>query len=262
MRSRNQERIEREEAELEAMADTQDVTETTEETTPKEEPELSGEERSFKKRYGDLRRHSQEKERELLKRIEDLEAKLNAGPMKPPKTEAEVEAWVKKYPDVAAVVQTLAEKVAAEKVKGTEDRLKELDELRQDSVRKQAEDRVRSAHPDFDQINDSDDFHDWVETQPKWVKTAAYEDDDADSLISVLDLYKAKKGLGKKPKDSSKEAAMAVQTKSSTSVDAKGEKGVFTESQVQAMSDKEYEKNEAKILASIQNGTFIYDLSG
>ena len=36
----------------------------------------------------------------------------------------------------------------------------------------------------------------------------------------------------------------------------------FSESMVQKMSDKEFEKNEEAITASIQSGNFAYDISG
>ena len=37
----------------------------------------------------------------------------------------------------------------------------------------------------------SDEFHDWVDEQPKWVQDALYENsDDPASVIRVIDLYK------------------------------------------------------------------------
>ena len=78
-------------------------------TKQKEEPkaeaqeddtELSPEEKNFKKRYGDLRRHSQKKEEEFNAKIEALEAKLNKAAKQElvlPKTDEELEAWTKEY---------------------------------------------------------------------------------------------------------------------------------------------------------------------
>ena len=39
-------------------------------------------------------------------------------------------------------------------------------------------------HPDFDEIRDGDEFHEWAEDQPKWVQDALYENDDAKSAAS------------------------------------------------------------------------------
>ena len=44
----------------------------------KEEPK-NAEEKTFKKRYGDLRRHSQEKEREFQKQLDDLKVSTRKG---------------------------------------------------------------------------------------------------------------------------------------------------------------------------------------
>jgi len=42
-------------------------------------------------------------------------------------------------------------------------------------------------HPDFDDIRDSDDFHEWAEEQPKWVQDSLYENDnDARSAARAI----------------------------------------------------------------------------
>ena len=85
-------------------------------TEQKEEPKaeaqeddskLSAEEKNFKKRYGDLRRHQQKKEEEFTAKIEALEAQLTKAANKElvlPKTDEELEAWSKEYPDVASII--------------------------------------------------------------------------------------------------------------------------------------------------------------
>ena len=67
----NRKRIEQDEAELKALMEAKTESPTEEESTEKKEADtevkeetLSAEEKSFKKRYGDLRRHMQEKEKE------------------------------------------------------------------------------------------------------------------------------------------------------------------------------------------------------
>ena len=82
------------------------------EAEEKEEPK-NAEERTFKKRYGDLSRHSQEKEREFQKQLDELKGQLEKATKKEiklPKSEEEIEEWAKEYPDVAAIVETIATK--------------------------------------------------------------------------------------------------------------------------------------------------------
>ena len=50
-----------------------------------------------------------------------------------------------------------------------------------------AEAELMRIHPDFADIRDSDDFHDWADEQPKWVQDALYENDnDARSAEELL----------------------------------------------------------------------------
>ena len=108
-----------------------------------EEPEPeNAEEKSFKKRYGDLRRHQQEKEKELSAKIEALQAQLSEATKKEinlPKSDEDIEAWAAKYPDVAAIVETIAIKKAKEQAAVLEERVKAVDELQMTATREKAE---------------------------------------------------------------------------------------------------------------------------
>ena len=70
-------------------------------------------------------------------------------------------------------------------------------------------------------------------------------------------------GSGQKKKKSSKGAAEAVSTKSERNTPQADESTTYLkESQVQAMSAQEYEKNSDAIMEAIRSGKFIYDISG
>ena len=69
----NEERIKVEEEELEQLIQEQQTPETIDDQD--DEP-ANAEERSFKKRYGDLRRHQQQKEKDYEDRIARLEEQL------------------------------------------------------------------------------------------------------------------------------------------------------------------------------------------
>ena len=235
-------------------------------TEEKEEPK-NAEERTFKKRYGDLRRHSQEKEKEYQKKLLDLESQLATATkkeMKLPKSDEDIEAWAKEYPDVAKIVETIAIKKAREQSAELEDRIKRIDEMNESATKERAEVELLKLHPDFEEIRDSDDFHEWAEEQPKWVQVALYEnDDDARSAARAIDLYKADKNITKKSKgDDTKEAARAVNTKSKVSTPPETNNTMIKESDVQNMSAEDYEKNSDVIMEAIRSGNFVYDISG
>lgn len=241
--------------------------ETDEGKEPKEEKEPeSKEEQSFKKRYGDLRRHMQQKEKEWEERLKELEAKAEkpAKGIAPPRSDEDVEEWVSKHPEVAGIVTALAAKEAETRYSKMEERFKKLDEEQSEITRQRAEAKIKKAHEDFDTITASDEFHDWAESQPKWIQNALYDNaDDADSVIRVMDLYKIDAGMTVKDrKKAEREAASSVKTNGRTQVQEDESASYFKESQVAKMSDTEYEKNEPKIMEAMKSGKFIYDISG
>jgi hypothetical protein len=232
-----------------------------------EEP-TSAEEKSFKKRYGDLRRHTQKLQSDMQKQIDDLKVQLEQSTreqIKLPKTEAELDEWTKEYPDVAKIVETIAIKKAQEQSKSLEERMKQLNEMQAQTLKEKAEAELMRLHPDFDQIRDQDEFHEWVERQPKWVQQALYDNEtDAISAARAIDLYKAdmKMTTKKSKKSEEREAASSIRTARSGAPEAPEEAGVFYESQVEKMSAREYEKRQEDIVAAIKAGKFVYDLSG
>ena len=143
-----------------------------------EDEDLTSEEKNFKKRYGDLRRHTQAKEKEFQAQLDKLTSQLDAATKNElvlPKSEDEVEAWAKKYPDVAGIVEAIADKKASERSSELDGRLKEIEALRSTAKREKAEAELLSMHPDFKDIRADDAFHSWAEKQPKVVQYALYE---------------------------------------------------------------------------------------
>jgi len=202
----------------------------------------------------------------LVEQVKTLEAKI-ADPSKltTPTTEEELEAWKEKYPDVANIVATLAKKEAKAMYDAADERLTRLDEIAADANRAKAEAEIRAIHSDFDELKESDVFHDWVEIQPKWVKDALYvNEDDPASVARVIDLYKADNNIvNKTKKASAKKAATAIVTKKGrTSVDADDVNGKITESDVNRMSAREYEDRSDEIMEAIRTGRFVYDMTG
>ena len=133
----NRKSVEDEEKELEELIQQQsDETEAVdkqakEEAEEREEP-TNAEEKTFKKRYGDLRRHSQKQQKDFDEKISALQKQLDESTksqIELPKTEEELEEWSKEYPDVAAVIETIAIKKSREQSKEIETRLAEIDNL-------------------------------------------------------------------------------------------------------------------------------------
>ena len=262
-----EERIKREEEELEQLIKEQKG-EVEEASQEQEEEPTNAEEKTFKKRYSDLRRHQQKQSEDFKKEIDELKRQLGDATkkeMKLPKSDEDIEQWAADYPDVAAIVETIAMKKAREQSTALEERVKAIDEMQVSATKEKAEAELMRLHPDFGDIRDSDDFHEWADEQPKWVQDALYENDnDARSAARPIDLYKADKGIGNEKKSKKiKGAAEAVSTKGSRSTPQTDETSAYLrESQVQAMSPQEYEKHSDEIMEAIRTGKFIYDISG
>jgi hypothetical protein len=267
----NRKRIEQDEAELKALMEArtespteeEESAETKEANTEAKEETLSAEETTYKKRYSDLRKHLNKQSEEL----KELKAKMDnavKGELRPPKSKEEIEAWSSKNPEAADILRSMAKDEAQEMFAKADKRLQEIDKLNAETQRTKSENAIRNVHPDFDELRESDDFHNWAGEQPKWVQDALYENqDDPRSVVRVIDLFKVDNGMDiKSKKKTTKEAASQVKTKRTTKIDGEGVSGQILESQVQKMSAKEYEARSDDIMEAIRSGKFVYDISG
>ena len=269
-RNANRERIEREEEELKQLSQPKPEENKNDEddAVHVNDDNLSAEEKSFKKRYGDLRRHSQQQQATLQKQIDELREQLTQSTqqqMKLPSSEEDLAKWAEAYPDVARIVETIAIKKAQEQAASLEERIRAIDEKEKLTAREKAELELMKLHPDFDKIRDTDDFHTWAEEQPRWVQQALYDNDtDARAAARAIDLYKIDRGISKtKAKKDDSGAAHSIGTKSSKSAPASEDtEGLIYESQVAKMSSRQYEQNIDVIQKAMQSGKFVYDLTG
>ena len=264
--SANKKRIEKDEAELKALiegnteeSNEEETTEAKEANTEAEEATLSPEERTYKKRYSDLRKHLN-KQSEEIKELKNQMENASNGVLRPPKSKEEIAAWSKKNPEAAAILESFVKAEAAK----TDKEVQELKELNAQTQRIKSENAIRKMHPDFDELRDSDDFHNWADEQPKWVQDALYENqDDPRSVVRVIDLFKVDNGMDiKSKKKTNKDAASQVKTKRNTRIDDAGVAGQILESQVQKMTTQQYEARSDEIMEAIRSGKFIYDISG
>tara|TARA_R100000479_G_C6373972_1_gene198253 strand:+ start:70 stop:924 length:855 start_codon:yes stop_codon:yes gene_type:complete len=214
----------------------------------------------YKKRYDDLKKHYDTKLSEFKSREQELleEATKNRQTYKAPKSQEELEAFKKEYPDVYEVVETVSHLQASERSKDLEAKLEALQQREKELVRKDAEKRLNDRHPDFEDIRNSDDFHDWAKSQPQSIQDWVYKNaDDADLASRAIDLFKRDIGMDSKPKKSNSKktkssAADMVSTKT-TSVEPKQEK-VWTTKEISAMSMDEFDKYEEEISQAMHEG--------
>lgn len=232
------------------------------------QPAEDTEEETFKKRYGDLRRYMQQTVENKDKELEDLKRQLNQNKkeeFKLPTSEEEIEAWATKYPEVAKIVDSIAQKRAREASQEVEQSMSDLRKMKSQLEREKAEHQLKQMHPDFDSIRADKRFHQWVKEQPTYLQDALYKNEtDAIAAARAIDLFKADMGMianSRTDAQLEKEAAKAVNKtgKNSPSASPNAE---WSESKVAALKAYEYEKYEEDILSAMQSGKFVYDMTG
>lgn len=228
--------------------------------TQVEDEDLTSEERTWKKRFGDLRRHSQKEKKDLTDRLTALEAKLSERPSTDlPVTKDEMKKWAQDNPKAAALIRAIAQEESGSDSIRT--KLGEIDKLNEQISKDKAEAKILKVHPDFYEIVDDEAFHDWAETQPSFIQDRVYENDSPEETIWAINLYKEQNGKTKNTL--TRELSKGVKPRGRTEPNPQPGKGRFTESMVEKMSIQEYEANQEEISKCIrENPRAFYDISG
>lgn len=235
-----------------------------------QQPTLVNDDGNWKKRYGDLRSYSQKQINELNKKIKDLEISIESSKQLSslPKKPEEVEEWAKKYPDVYGMIKSMINLDLIEATKSVNERFQSIEEEKHELAKERALNQIIAEHPDFYDIAEDDTFKSWIVTKSKRIQDALFENDtDAQAAIEALNLYKFETGklTNKKIKAERKPSAAAdVRVPNSRTPVNTGGQGEydFTESQISAMSIREYEKNEQAIETARRAGRIYYDETG
>ena len=224
------------------------------EATPIAERPAKAEDRVFKKRYDDLKKHYDSTISKHKEELQSLRTQLESSTKQfvPPKSQEELEAWRKEYPDVYDMVETIAMNKATTRTAELEDKYKNL-QLQQEQIAKEkAEVELLKLHPDFSEIRSQDSFHEWAANQDPTIQGWLYENTSNAKLAArAIDLYKMDSGQSKltkkEEKDIKKEAAKAIsKTKKSTESDMQKKK-IWTTSEISKLKSHEFEKFEKEI---------------
>ena len=230
--------------------------------TPSTERPENAEDRVFKKRYDDLKRHYDSTLGKHKDEVRTLRTQLeqSANKIVPPKSKEELEAWKKEYPDVYQMVETIAINKADTRAQEIESKYQNLQAQQEQLAQEKAEVELLKLHPDFQEIRQKDDFHEWASNQDRVIQDWLYENKANAQLAGrAIDLYKMDKGIGKysnkQEKDIKKEAAKAVsKTRKAESTEGALPKKIWSNAEISKMSVREYEKYEEEIDKAIREG--------
>ena len=199
----------------------------------------------YKKRYDDLKRHYDDKVNTFKQKEEELHAQLRANrpKYKAPKSKEELNEFKKNYPDVYDVVESVAHTQATKEMEDLKEEIKSLRNKNTEISKKEAEATLARLHPDFNTIRESDEFHQWADSQPEEIKGWIYsnatnaKDEVSGDLVPASEM---------------------IQIKNSKDV-GYGSKKIWTRSQIAAMSQSEFDKNEKSITEAMAEGRVVND---
>ena len=234
------------------------------EDTPEEQANQPYKKVDYKKRYDDLKRHYDTRVNSFKQREEELlsEARSNRPKYKAPKSAEELDAFKKEYPDVYNVVESVAHIRTSKELEDVKQEVSSLKQLNQQANKERAEAKLARIHPDFETIRESDEFHSWAGSQPEEIKGWVYGNNSNAELASrAIDLFKQDTGKSKSKETSGDvvPASEMIQIKNSKDI-GYGSKKIWTRSQIAAMSQTEFDKNETSITEAMQDGRIINDM--
>ena len=222
--------------------------------TPIAERPAKAEDRVFKKRYDDLKKHYDSTINKHKDEVKSLRSQLESSTKQfvPPKSKEELEAWRKEYPDVYDMVETIAMNKATTQTAEIEDKYKNLQLQQEQIIKEKAEVELLKLHPDFNEIRQKEEFHNWAANQDPTIQGWLYENTSNAKLAArAIDLFKMDNGESKltkkEEKDVKKEAARAIsKTRKSTESDIPKKK-IWTTSEISKLKPHEFEKHEKDI---------------
>lgn len=222
-------------------------------------------EHNWEKRYRDLQSYSSKKIHQLEGEIRSLQQQ-NVPRLEAPKTPEELEAFKGKNPEMYAVIQSMANMLFQAHISKYDQQLAEMQGTLQVSAQEKAILKLREAHPDYEQIMNSDEFHEWAQRQSTQVQDWVYRNpDNADLAIQAISLYKYHSGWGK-DKGATNVAQqggdLAVNTRSSQvdqgALSRNHPAYVWTESEIARMRPEEFSKWDQHITLAQREGRILF----
>ena len=216
----------------------------------------------YKKRYDDLKRYYDRKLGEWTSKENDLKTQLRENRPKytPPKSKEELDSFKKDYPDIYGVVETVSHLQSENQMQNLQEEVDSLKKQNQALAQREAQLELGRLHPDFSEIKESDDFHNWADSQPMEIKSWIYENNSDGKLAArAIDLYKKDRGFGldkkteKKTTTQNQGADLLVKTNEQVQVPQSNE-GVFSRSDIAKMSDEEFMQYEKDIVKAQREG--------
>ena len=216
----------------------------------------------YKKRYDDLKRYYDRKLGEWNSKENDLKTQLRENRPKytPPKSKEELDSFKKDYPDIYGVVETVSHLQSENQMQTLQEEVDSLKKQNSALAQREAQLELARIHPDYNNIKESDDFHNWADSQPMEIKSWIYENNSDGKLAArAVDLYKKDRGLGldkkteTRPVQKNEGADLLVKTSEQVQIPQTNE-SVYSRDDIAKMSDEEFMQYEKDIVKAQREG--------
>ena len=157
------------------------------------------------------------------------------------------------------MVETIAMTKADTRAKEMEDKYQNLQVQQEQINREKAEVELLKAHPDYKDIRQKDEFHEWAAKQDPTIQGWLYENTSNASLAGrAIDLYKMDTGISKLSKKEEKavkkEAAKAITKTAKATETELPKKKIWSNAEISKMTVNEYAKYEEEIDKAVREG--------
>lgn len=158
-------------------------------------------EHNWEKRYKDLQSYTAKKINTLEGQITDLQ-RQGVPKVTAPKTQEELDAFKAENPEMFGVIQSMAHNMFQAQIAQYDQKMADMQGQLTSTAQEKAKLKLKEAHPDYQEIMNSEAFHDWAATQSTQVQDWIYQNpDNADLAIQAMSLFKYNSGWGKDTKD-------------------------------------------------------------
>ena len=222
-------------------------------------------EHNWEKRYKDLQSFNSRKINEQTAEIAQLKAQ-SVPQFQVPKTAEELAAFAKENPETYAVIESIAHQRATDQVASMTGELTQVRNNLAETAKEKALNDLQRAHPDFQEIDSSPEFHTWIAQQSVEIQGWIFNNpDDASKINMALSLFKQNTGWGvqNKPNPTTSNADNLAASQD-VNVQSGGDTGagdprshpqfIWAESDIKRLHPSEYAKFEADIDLALQEG--------
>lgn len=208
---------------------------------------------NWEKRYKDLQSFNSRKINELTNQIKTLQTQ-GTPKVQAPRTPEEMDAFKAANPEMYSVIQHMATEIAQSQLTSYDQQMATVQNDLLDTKMERAVLAIKTAHPDFEAITESQEFAVWASKQSATVQDWIYNNpDNPDLAIKALSLYKYESGT--QTTQTNTDVAVATPSTTATEPNSRNHPAyIWKESEIRQLRPEEFEKWNESIQLAQQEG--------